>query len=337
MKDGGANRIPLGDHLGSTGYTVSGASEFGEVRYRAFGASRFTSGTTPTTFRYTGQREEAGLGLYYYAPRGPPRWYDPALGHFLQADTLVPQPGNVLDYHRYSYTRFNPLKYTDPSGHCVATVADAVAAVASGGGALVLAPSSVALDAACWAAVIATIQLSADLADHPPAFPEIGFSDGNESFPLTVAEPQVYVQPVGSDQEIGLTIPGTSADSTLQIGNVLAEPLPVVEPGSSIVYAKPLTGDEQRLIGQINSILGFLANHPDLAADAKIVNNGGTLPRGRDHVGEAQDQVRMLQKAIRHLQSVQRSRTPEAQQEIDDALNMADHYLQQLNAILSTK
>jgi len=29
----------------------------------------------------------------------------------------VPEPGNAQDYHRYAYVRFNPLKYTDPSGH----------------------------------------------------------------------------------------------------------------------------------------------------------------------------------------------------------------------------
>ncbi|MFN3982268.1 MAG: RHS repeat-associated core domain-containing protein [Caldilinea sp.] len=45
------------------------------------------------------------------------RWYDPALGHFLSPDTLVPEAGNALDYHRYAYVRFNPLKYHDPSGH----------------------------------------------------------------------------------------------------------------------------------------------------------------------------------------------------------------------------
>jgi RHS repeat-associated protein len=127
MRNGGALYWLLGDHLGSTAYTVSGASETGELRYKAFGAgarwARFTSGATPTTFRYTGQREESGLGLYYYGAR----WYDhevgakrhPALGHFIGcpqgADTIVPQPGNVLDYHRYSYTRFNPLKYNDPT------------------------------------------------------------------------------------------------------------------------------------------------------------------------------------------------------------------------------
>jgi RHS repeat-associated protein len=114
LRSGGVLSWLLGDHLGSTAYTVNGTAESGEVRYRAFGATRFTSGVTPTSYRYTGQREEAGLGLYFYGAR----WYDPALGHFIQPDTLVPDAGNPLDYHRYGYTRFNPLRYTDPSGHC---------------------------------------------------------------------------------------------------------------------------------------------------------------------------------------------------------------------------
>jgi RHS repeat-associated protein len=53
------------------------------------------------------------FGLYYYGAR----WYDPAIGHFVQADTIVPNASYAGDYHRYAYTRFNPLKYTDPTGH----------------------------------------------------------------------------------------------------------------------------------------------------------------------------------------------------------------------------
>jgi RHS repeat-associated protein len=86
------------------------------VRYKAFGATRFTSGATPTTFRYTGQREEAGLGLYYYGAR----WYDPALGRFIQADTIVPNPGDAQAYDRHAYGYGNPVKFSDPSGHCPA-------------------------------------------------------------------------------------------------------------------------------------------------------------------------------------------------------------------------
>jgi len=38
-------------------------------------------------------------------------------GRFVQADTIVPKPENPQDLNRYSYTRNNPLRYTDPTGH----------------------------------------------------------------------------------------------------------------------------------------------------------------------------------------------------------------------------
>ncbi len=82
---------------------------------------RYTWGTTPTTYRYTGQRQEAALGLYFYNAR----WYDPALGRFTQPDTIVPEPGNPQSLNRFAYVRNNPLRYVDPSGHkLIAGVAD---------------------------------------------------------------------------------------------------------------------------------------------------------------------------------------------------------------------
>jgi len=36
---------------------------------------------------------------------------------FQQPDTLVPDPYNPLDWNRYGYARYNPIKYTDPTGH----------------------------------------------------------------------------------------------------------------------------------------------------------------------------------------------------------------------------
>ena len=57
--------------------------------------------------------------MYYNA-----RWYDPALGRFTQADTLIPGAGNPLAWDRYAYVNDNPLRYRDPSGHCVETPDD---------------------------------------------------------------------------------------------------------------------------------------------------------------------------------------------------------------------
>jgi hypothetical protein len=62
------------------------------------------------------------------------RWYDGQIGHFTSPDTIIPDPNNSLDYDRYSYARYNPVRYMDPSGHFVvfamAGVAIDIAAVA---------------------------------------------------------------------------------------------------------------------------------------------------------------------------------------------------------------
>ena len=88
-----------------------------EIRYSPWGETRYTTPNTtiPTDRKYTGQREESPLGLYYYNAR----WYDPSIMQFQQPDSLVPDPYNPLDWNRYAYARFNPVKYTDPTGHAV--------------------------------------------------------------------------------------------------------------------------------------------------------------------------------------------------------------------------
>jgi hypothetical protein len=40
------------------------------------------------------------------------------LGRFVSADTIVPDPVNSQSWNRFAYVLGNPLKYTDPSGHC---------------------------------------------------------------------------------------------------------------------------------------------------------------------------------------------------------------------------
>jgi RHS repeat-associated protein len=67
----------------------------------------------PTDRRYTGQRWDGGLGLYDYRAR----YYDPALGRFIQPDPLVPDPANPQSLNRYAYVLNNPMRYTDPSGY----------------------------------------------------------------------------------------------------------------------------------------------------------------------------------------------------------------------------
>ena len=91
----------------------TGAVATGELRYHPFGRTRYTSGTMPTSQRFTGQRED-GTGLVYMNAR----YYDPAIGQFISPDTIVPDPRKVFAYNRYMYGYGNPLEYSDPSGHC---------------------------------------------------------------------------------------------------------------------------------------------------------------------------------------------------------------------------
>jgi RHS repeat-associated protein len=67
----------------------------GEVRYKAYGETRHSWGITDTTkYHFTGQRQESTIGLYFYNAR----WYDAALGRFVQADALVPEADALSDW-----------------------------------------------------------------------------------------------------------------------------------------------------------------------------------------------------------------------------------------------
>jgi len=111
----------LGDHLGSTSITtdVNGA-KVSEMRYKPWGEVRYswTSGqsTTPTytlpKYTFTGQYSyTSDFGLMFYNAR----WYDPAIGRFAQADTIVPD--GIQGWDRYVYVGNNPINFNDPSGH----------------------------------------------------------------------------------------------------------------------------------------------------------------------------------------------------------------------------
>ena len=110
-----------GDHLGSASLTTDDSGGvISQMRYRPYGETR--SGSVATDRRFTGQRAEVGLGLQDFRAR----YYDSALGRFIQADTIVPDPSNPQALNRCSYAYGNPLRYVDPNGHAPVTPWDVV-------------------------------------------------------------------------------------------------------------------------------------------------------------------------------------------------------------------
>jgi RHS repeat-associated protein len=111
------------DHLGSItmisdgyGNVISGGNNGGKssMNYKPYGEMNRTDSSGPdiTRFKYTGQEEDKETGLLYYKAR----YYDPSLGRFLQADSVVNIIGSQ-GLNRYMYTDGNPVKYKDLDGH----------------------------------------------------------------------------------------------------------------------------------------------------------------------------------------------------------------------------
>jgi RHS repeat-associated protein len=91
-----------------------------ELRFKAWGETRYSLTSAPTDRRFTGQIEEAGIGLYFYNAR----FYDSALGRFTSADTLIPGARDVQAWDRYAAMANNPVRFTDPTGHMVRSDTD---------------------------------------------------------------------------------------------------------------------------------------------------------------------------------------------------------------------
>ena len=105
------------DHLGSTALlTDDTGAVVQDIGYYPYGETRTNIGTGSATniqYKFTGQEYDPETGLYYYGAR----YYDPILGRFISADTIIPGPFDPQAFNRYTYVRNNPIVYSDPSGN----------------------------------------------------------------------------------------------------------------------------------------------------------------------------------------------------------------------------
>src|SRR5579885_840086 len=98
----------LSDDLSSVTVVVDYTGVVAAQVFAPYGQVCWAGGTVPTSFAFTGQRADATTGLDYYGAR----YYDPAAGIFISADTTS---GSGLN--RYGYVAGNPETLTDPTGH----------------------------------------------------------------------------------------------------------------------------------------------------------------------------------------------------------------------------
>lgn len=96
------------DHLGSSTVMTDSTGTAAGIQaseYLPFGGSRGSDGVTVTNYKFTDQEHDPGSGLYNYDAR----LYDPVIGRFVSADSIVPDFYDPQSLNRYSYCLSNPL------------------------------------------------------------------------------------------------------------------------------------------------------------------------------------------------------------------------------------
>ena len=97
------------DELGSiTHLTDENGNVYNYYEYDAFGNFLTKAENVPNRFCFTGEQYDPLTSQYYLRAR----FYNPAIGRFLNEDTYY---GDGLNL--YAYCHNNPVKYVDPSGH----------------------------------------------------------------------------------------------------------------------------------------------------------------------------------------------------------------------------
>ncbi|BBK14978.1 hypothetical protein OIPHN330_58550 (plasmid) [Citrobacter freundii] len=97
------------DHLGTPkALTDASGQVVWKADYSPFGKATITSQGPTFNLRFPGQYYDAETGLHYNWHR----YYDPALGRYLQSDRL----GLFDGVDTYGYVRANPLRLIDPTG-----------------------------------------------------------------------------------------------------------------------------------------------------------------------------------------------------------------------------
>src|SRR5262249_33994636 len=117
--DIGTPEVPhyyISDNLGSATVVASeaGATEEEEMYY-PYGGERWSNGTDPNHYKFTGKERDSETGLDYFGAR----YYGFNMGRFTSVDPKLISRQRLLDpqqWNMYSYTRNSPLIFIDPDG-----------------------------------------------------------------------------------------------------------------------------------------------------------------------------------------------------------------------------
>ncbi|MCP4356894.1 MAG: RHS repeat-associated core domain-containing protein, partial [Chloroflexi bacterium] len=142
-------RTLLADGLGSARVEMVGSAVDTTTTYEPYGRVLAQTGTSGTTYGYTGEQHDALTSLVYLRAR----YYNPSLKIFMSRDPFPGVPTVPASQHGYSYAHNNVINLTDPTGEVAWFVPIIAAGVLYGVGYLAydfLIPNDIGPDNGWW-------------------------------------------------------------------------------------------------------------------------------------------------------------------------------------------
>ena len=116
--DGAQTRTLLTDGLGSVRQEMAGSALETATTYEPYGNILAQTGTSGTTYAFTGEQFDGAAGLLYLRAR----YYNPGLKLFMSKDRWRGNIYRPVTLHGYLYVRNNPARFSDPPGlDCIDT------------------------------------------------------------------------------------------------------------------------------------------------------------------------------------------------------------------------
>jgi RHS repeat-associated protein len=162
--------------------------------YEPYGKLLAQTGSSGTTYGFTGEQYDAATGLVYLRAR----YYNPSLKLFMSRDPFPGIPTMPASQHGYSYSHNNPVNLTDPTGE-----SPVPAIIVVGGAVIVVVVLYIAIDT-IFDAAPAMSELAGSFWDwctttfappRPQAQPQTVPQTKTETVVVPVPEPQTHPTP----------------------------------------------------------------------------------------------------------------------------------------------
>ncbi|MDI7237165.1 polymorphic toxin type 10 domain-containing protein [Leptospira santarosai] len=114
LNEAGALAYYLTDQVDSVSTVLDDeGNTLSQIQYQPYGETFVQRGDLNFSPKYNSQELDRESGFFFFNAR----YYDPGIGRFTSADTLIPDEHNSQGWNRFAYVYNNPIGAKDPTGH----------------------------------------------------------------------------------------------------------------------------------------------------------------------------------------------------------------------------